>query len=68
MFKKFARFKITGGLINLWKSPEGNKVKIEKTLYACYWWSAWLKMEYLRLFYDYVEMQPIEKSEVAENE
>lgn len=62
MFKKFARFKITGGLFNVWESPEGNKVKIEKTLYARYWWSAWLKMEYLRVFYDYVEMQPIEET------
>ena len=66
MFKKFARFKITGGLINLWKSPEGNYGKIEKTLYARYWWTAWLKMEYLRFFYDYVEFQPIKEDGGAE--
>lgn len=61
MFKKFARFRIIGTLNNLYISPEGNEEEIRKTLYARYWWTAWLKMEYLKIFYDWVDMTPIDE-------
>ena len=53
--------KITGYLNGLYRNSEGNYIQAKKVLYSRFNIISKLKILYLSLFYDYVEIEEVKK-------
>lgn len=54
---KNKKYRITGILAGGYRNPEGDLVNVNDTYYARFKWTMRLKLFYIRLFYDYVELE-----------
>lgn len=50
-------YKITGTLNVLCWSKEGSWIEIKKTVYAKYKWTMKMKVFFMKIFYDWVEVE-----------
>lgn len=54
------KYKITGRLVGGYRNPEGVVDDVQDIKYAKFIWTMRVKLFYMRLFYDYVELEVLE--------